>query len=274
MTCAKSKKPISIEPHLHVVSKTTPSINNKCYLNSCIFYKNILNKNNIKQRCRYYHVGQHIIGRDGAFHGVEVLSRLANADEGEINYEDYFRNLNQQGHKSLLLEILNKICVFVINDNCLGSTRFFVNVERFSLMDSEVIKNIIFTNDVIKHYNDSSLVLEITERNSTLAEYTVENKYKLKDAGVLLAMDDSTLRRVEMMKDSLNLYDYLKYDIRFIKEMLANPMYKEPYLEFLYWCVENKIKLIAERVEFKEDYNLVSQMPFSYMQGFYELLNP
>lgn len=211
--------------------------------------------------CSYFHIGQNITDRCGNFYGLELLSRPIDITK-DIELELYYSLMLPSKHNLLTIELVNKINIFKKSIITMESQAYFVNVERFSLMDQCVVKSLCMLNKRLKYFN-SYLVVEITERHDVLSPYTIEAEYILKDADILIALDDFSYDSVVILDDTR--HDFIKLDMRYVKSNKNNKY----FVDWLYNVNEIGIKLIAERVETKNDYLLAKSLPFNYFQGYY-----
>ncbi|GIU33134.1 EAL domain-containing protein [Shewanella sp. MBTL60-007] len=211
--------------------------------------------------CSHFHVGQHITDRSGRLYGIEVLSRPIDFTES-IELEQYYSLMLPSKHNWLIIELANKIYHIEKSMSRMGSQSYFLNVERFSLMDRSVVESLCTLNRRLKRFN-SFLIVEITERNEGLSPYTIEAEYVLKDSDVLIALDDFTYESAIVLDDTR--HDFLKLDMRYINNNKEN----EQFIDWLYDVNQIGVKVIAERVETKIDYLLAQSLPISYFQGYY-----
>ncbi|TVL21166.1 hypothetical protein AYI92_06650 [Shewanella xiamenensis] len=215
--------------------------------------------------CNYWHASQNIITRNGKLTGVEILSRPRSFN-GDVSYsqDDFFYSLSQYKHKILIGEIIEKTLKF---NDLVKDVSYFVNVERFSLLDSDVVNRIILLNNFLKNH-DSTLVVEVTERHPELSKFTREAKYKLKDNGVMIALDKFKIKHFGLT--DLKFYDYIKFDCPSIIKTKNNNELNNEFIHFLYNLVEMGISTVAERVETEDEYNYIMSLPFTHLQGFYD----
>lgn len=218
-------------------------------------------------QCHYRHVEQTLIGRNNTVYGAEILSRPHGIDS--CCYEGYFSTLRPAGHNDLLMEVLNKLLLACLTSQVKRKYHYFVNVERFSLLDSKVISKLIEVAYMLKSAFNSQLVIEVTERNSELSKFTIERKFELKDAGIKIALDDYIPQIDSDLALSIDFFDYIKVDIRDVALMLSKLGEKDDFINFLYSYSESGGCLIAERIESKSEYILASNLPFKYYQGYY-----
>lgn len=229
--------------------------------------------NNVKffsavKTCNYWHVSQNIITRNGKLHGLEILSRPVYFS-GDVFYslDDYFKSLSQLKHKQLILEVIDKIYYFHRNN---GTVNYFVNVEMMSLLDEDVIRKILRVNKYLQS-NGGVLTIEVTQRNPELISFTKEAKYRLKDDAVRIALDKIDTNNFDI--STLKFYDYIKFDCKSLIKKRIDNGFTSDFVHFLYSLVEVNVSTVAERVETKEEYNYVMELPFTHLQGFYDLKN-
>lgn len=218
-------------------------------------------------QCHYRHVEQTLIGRNSAVYGAEILSRPHHVES--CCYEEYFSTLRPAGHNDLLMELLDKLLLASLTSQVRRKYHYFVNVERFSLLDSKVIRKLIEVAYMLKNVFDSQLVIEVTERNSELSKFTIERKFELKDAGIKIALDDYVPQIKSDLALSVDFFDYIKIDIRDVALMLSKLEEKDDFINFLYSYSESGGCLVAEKIESESELVLASNLPFKYYQGYY-----
>lgn len=218
-----------------------------------------------KLTCSHFHVGQHVTDRLGHFYGVELLSRPISAVEA-VELDLYYSLMLPSRHNWLVIELANKIYKLEKSISTMERQAYFVNVERFSLMDRSVVESLCTLNRRLSRFN-SYLIVEITERNEGLSPYTIEAEYVLKDSDVLIALDDFTYESVVVLDDTR--HDFLKLDMRYVNSKRGD----QEFVNWLYDVSEIGIKIVAERVETKGDYLLAQSLPISYFQGYYKGLS-
>ncbi|WP_159105293.1 EAL domain-containing protein [Shewanella marina] len=208
------------------------------------------------------HLGQSIVDRNNHDYGVQILSRpLYIRDKFEP--VSFYSTLLPTKHNALLVEIIDKIYVYQQHNNT-KAIYYFINVERFSLLDSRVVDSLCELSKFVDKFN-SKVVVELTERHVELNQYIVEAEFKLRDAGVYLAFDNFTYQS-ELLPSEL-ICDFVKMDISYIKSMIN----KVWFIDWLYHMEEHGIKMIAERIETQQDYQLALSLPVNYLQGFYRI---
>ncbi|WP_326515522.1 EAL domain-containing protein [Shewanella sp. D64] len=215
----------------------------------------------IKLNCSHSHVGQHIVDRYGALYGVEILSRPLEDLRVLSTMDHYFSLMTPSKHNFILMEIANKLTFFNGRKKA-KNNHYFINVERFSLLDNHVVKSLCRLSQSFQR-TGSTLVVEITERHIALSPYTIEAEYKLKEANILIALDDFTYD----VHSELNAarHDYVKFDLRYIRDN----RYFNTFVDWAFEIKELGVKIIVECVETEHDALLAHSLPFDYFQGYY-----
>lgn len=215
--------------------------------------------------CHYWHLSQNIVTRHGQLQGVKVLSRPINSIEHFCNKQSCFSSLNQDKHKRLLNEIVNKIH----HNHTERNPSYFINIERISLLDTEVVNRIMGLNDYLTKQG-TNLTVEITARHPELSKFTKEAKYKLKDSGVNIALGKFDANHFDIA--GLAFYDYVKFDCQYVLNERNKGIngYQSDFIHFLFNIVEMGVSTIAEKVETKAEYDFITSLPFTHLQGGYD----
>lgn len=212
--------------------------------------------------CKHYYVHQPIINRNGALFAVEILSRpILNLNQ--ISIEEYFDSLDSDDGKKLIKhQLLNFSKNFSSLD--LGTKKIFLNIDRYLLIDQEITNFITKSSSSFKAHN-WEVVFEITERQYKCMPNVKSAFYRMLLNDVSFAADDySSITKTHLF---VNDYDYVKIDMNEIKRRVDNGF--DNFIDELYLMKESGIKLIAEKIQTKNDYLLIYSMPFDYFQGFY-----
>ncbi|ELH4233542.1 EAL domain-containing protein [Vibrio fluvialis] len=217
--------------------------------------------------CNHYQVTQNIIDRNFNFFGVEILSRPRMKPKQKCEsygndyidcHDDYFKKLNVLEHNKLLNEI-----IFKINKSLDGGhfipRNIFLNVEKFSLLDSNLVGKLLLISNKLRIIN-KNLIVEVTERHENINEIVIQTMPNLRDQGLDLALDDYEFRVVD--GHIINHFNYVKIKIL--------ELYRHKDItDKLYYLVENNKKIIVENIETKEQMNFALSLPIHYFQGFY-----
>ncbi len=179
---------------------------------------------------------QPILDREQRIFGYELLFR--SGQTGAANVLD-----NAQATASVMVNALNNIGV----RNLIGDKKGFVNV------DAEILKS-----GVVELLPREQTVLEILE-TVHLTEEIVELCRKLKQDGYHFALDDFVYD--ESFVPLFDMVDYVKIDVLIsdkntIEEMVR--LFKKYHL-----------KLLAEKVENREDFDYLRHLGFSFFQGYF-----
>jgi len=178
---------------------------------------------------------QPILARNQKVFGYELLCR-----SGTVN-----SYLEPDGEKASLdvLRAFNDIGL----DNLTNGKRAFVNFTK-SLLNSDIPT--VMPKDLI--------VIEILE-DVEPDQQIVETCMRLKKLGYMLAMDDFVYK--EELRPLIQLADIIKVD--FLQTRA------EERREIIERIGRPQIKLLAEKVESKEDFEHALQLGYSYFQGYY-----
>ncbi|EPS4453547.1 EAL domain-containing protein [Vibrio parahaemolyticus] len=226
--------------------------------------------NNRHLKCNHYQLEQNIIDRKFSYFGSEYLSRPrtikssassqgSNSDDiVKENYEEYFNSLSVIAHNYLLKEIIYKIDKS-INDGYTLPNNLFINVEKFSLLDGYIVDKLVsLTNKYRKTGN--MLIIEVTERHEYLDHLLLQVLPEINDRGLNLALDDFEFRHIK--SPMLKYFDYIKIEIE--------ELYRHEHVtDYLYILVEQKKKIIAERIENRTQLDFALSLPIHYFQGFF-----
>lgn len=218
------------------------------------------------KKCDHWHIGQNLITRKGDLHGLEVFSRPVKIfDDAFFTLDDYFKSLSQLKIKQLVFEIFEKIC---FSQEKIDINNYFVSIERLLLLDEAVLKKVFNINHLLK-IKGGGLTLEVTQRNVELSCFTKEAKYRLKDAGVKFALNKIEENFFDLK--NIEFYDYVKFDCKSLMKQNSDNSFFNDFSSFLYEIVEMNVLTVAEKVETRDEYNYVMQLPFTHLQGFYDI---
>ena len=179
--------------------------------------------------------------------------------------EEYFKNLGEIEAKEMLQHQIETIRNS-LTSQLYNFTTIFVNVERYLLLDGEVVDNIEVLNREAKKHN-RNIILEITERHKSLdlAVKQVFNRLILND--VVFAADDYC--EADGTHQYINDYHFIKIDISGI--LICLELDSNVLLNKLYSLKASGIKIIAEKIETKKDFHLAKSLPIDLFQGHYFL---
>jgi len=186
---------------------------------------------------------QYFIGRQAIFNsslnviGYELLYRP---------HDTSFVDKIDDGDAATSQVLLNSFMEIGLNE-LVGSHKAFFNLTR----------NFIINSDLIPPVNDQ-LVLEILE-DIEVDDELIQAVKTLKKKGYTIALDDFIYH--EKMQPLVELADIIKIDLLAISK------------DELYHCVNTlqkyPLKLLAEKVETHEDFNICKDLGFDYYQGFF-----
>lgn len=136
-------------------------------------------------------------------------------------------------------------------ESLLGNALGFINVDEKGLY-----------NDIIELIPKEKFIIEILE-TTIVTEKLLNRIIELKNKGYRFALDDVifTEEYLQMFSPLMGLVDFIKVDIR---EVGQSTLREEiPLLK------KYPAKLIAEKVEYRLEYELCNEIGFDYFQGYY-----
>jgi len=179
---------------------------------------------------------QPIINRNKKIFGYELLFRSSMVSDAKVLN-------NIKATASVIVNALNNVGL----KRLIGEKKGFINV------DAEILESGIF--DLLPKEN---MVLEILE-TVELTDNIVELCRRLSEEGYQLALDDFVYS--EPLSPVMSATNYVKMDL---------PMYNRQSLAEVVDQLKNyPIKLIAEKVETKEDFEFCYSLGFDYFQGYF-----
>lgn len=220
---------------------------------------------------RVYYQPQ-IDARTGKISGMEALARWKNLEEGIISPNEFIPLAEENG-------LILPISEFVLRTACNKNKQW--NALRNSKLSISVNVSVIQLNqknfvDIVKKVIDETgldpqyLTLEITE--SILIKSLESNTRKIKELrklGVKIALDDFG-RGYSSLSYIMNLpIDILKIDKCFVDDITRN--HKKQYIIESIISLAQKInlKVVAEGVEVKEQYDILRKQNCDKIQGYY-----
>ncbi len=179
---------------------------------------------------------QPIINRNKKIFGYELLFRSSMVSDAKVLN-------NIKATANVIVNALNNVGL----KRLIGEKKGFINV------DTEILESGIF--DLLPKEN---MVLEILE-TVELTDNIVELCRRLREEGYQLALDDFVYG--EPLSPVMSATNYVKMDL---------PMYNRQSLtEVVDQLKKYPIKLIAEKVETKEDFEFCYSLGFDYFQGYF-----
>lgn len=213
-----------------------------------------------KDKCNHYYTYQSIITRKGDLYAVEILSRPIST---ALSIEKYFNELDVEDGINLINHQL-KSFLQCISQLHIGTKRLFINIERYLLIEQDIVD---FMTDCSNEFKMRGwdVVFEITERTYCLSTDVDASFYRMILNDITFAADDYSSR--QQTHKFIYDYNYVKIEMEEIKRRI-NTDYNI-FIDELYLMNNQGIKLIAEKVQSKNDFLSVRSMPFDYFQGFY-----
>ena len=180
---------------------------------------------------------QPILDQSQTIVAYELLFRGSQANYAQIDNE-----LHATAH--VMISLFNEMGV----QSVLGQERGFINVDAEMLMS-----------DMIHLLPTDQIVIELLE-SIVITPRLLERCRKLKNEGFTLALDDFAVMQ-EQYRELLPIIDIIKVDLRLVPTgNLAQTIQKLHIYP---------AKLLAEKVETREEFETCKKLGFHYFQGYY-----
>ena len=253
--------------------------------NGYVFYDKLLEQKNT-QRNMYEEILRHALitksfilnyqpqvsAETGAIVGFEVLVRIYDEQRG-IVAPNYFIPLAEE------LGLIGQVDQQVFEKSCaqlkkwremgLNNVRLSINLSALQLRNDSILANYI---RILARYEiaSSDIQIEITE-NALIenADVALKILQGFRANGISIALDDFGTGYSSL--NCINLYpiDTIKIDRSFIKDVLDNPKNKAIIQGVLLIVRNLNLKIVAEGVETKEQYELMKQLGCDEIQGYF-----
>ncbi|MFK0090786.1 EAL domain-containing protein [Pseudomonas sp. NPDC090755] len=220
---------------------------------------------------------QKIVDRKGLCIGYEALARLSGVSGSGVEKAIGVMSLSEL--RSLTSEVISLVCAGCAarpNSFENGPLSVFVNVEKESLTDRQLVGEVIACFEYLKARN-YHLVLELTERpvsKKGLMRY-IDALYRLKGAGVSLALDDYDINDPVHLELGLGVCELVKLDISSLEgfsrraQTMLDREGERVNAKINDFFQRYSVSLLAEKVEFDWQATKVLSMPFEFFQGYY-----
>lgn len=253
--------------------------------NGYVFYDKLLEQKNTL-RNMYEEILRHALVTDGFINhyqaqvsaetgtivGFEVLVRIFDEQKGIVG-PNHFIPLAEE------LGLIGQIDEQVFEKSCaqhkkwreigLNNVRLSINLSALQLRNDAILANYI---QILARYEiaPSDIQIEITE-NALIenADVALKILQGFKEHGVSIALDDFGTGYSSL--NCINLYpiDTIKIDRSFVKDVVDNPKNKAIIQGVLLIARNLNLKIIAEGVETKEQYELMTQLGCDEIQGYF-----
>lgn len=209
--------------------------------------------------------------KDGKLRGFEALLRWEHSVLGDISPSEFIPIAEQSGLMVPLGEwVLKQACRMHTNINQHGLIRLImsINVSSVQLQDATFSQSVL--NTLKEHKVDpSSFEIEITE-NMILyhSDTVISNLSKLRAAGVRIVLDDFGIGFSSLANLKQLPIHSLKIDKSFIRKIdlhCAERIIVEGVISLAH---KLGLEVIAEGVEYKEQFEILDEWGCNYVQGF------
>ncbi len=181
---------------------------------------------------------------------------ILNKTEAIFGYELLFRD--SLDNRAVFENKMHAMCRMLTNvfenfgvDVLIGNSKGFININE----------EMVFSN-LIELIPADKFILEILE-DSNITEYFLNEIRKLKLLGYTFALDDFVFEEKYLKKFGalIPLVSYIKIDLPFVKKETLDVQVRK--------LKKYNVKLIAEKVEEKAEYEYCKAIGFDYFQGYY-----
>jgi EAL domain-containing protein (putative c-di-GMP-specific phosphodiesterase class I) len=205
----------------------------------------------------------------GVIMGVEALLRKKN-HQGKIVSALYV--LEQSRKLGLQGELLTIVMQLALTDTkswpADKNMSLLINVDTASLLNDKSVDELInLSRSLAEHI---SLTIEMTEHSNYISDGKLAATImKLRNANILIAVDDFGTggNNLELIFD--HKFDYIKIDKKFVNKVVLNKA-SQPLLESILEIGKKEdIKLIAEGIEDINQMNWFTSKKIDYIQGYF-----
>lgn len=234
------------------------SSNKICTFTKECFFKG---KCNLNKPCSHYFISQNIVNSNGIVFAVELLTRPMMLSG--VTVEEYFLKLSYTKGSWILEQQMIALVNNVIHGK-IPANIIFVNVERYILTNDKMVEKLQLYRKVLLLFG-VTIVFEITERFEYIDNMIRKAFSRLLIEDVIFAADDYCMSKVT--HNYIEDYAYIKIDMNEINLGMARNYNK--FVDGLYILKQGGARLIAEKIETENEYQLVRLLPFDYFQGYY-----
>jgi EAL and modified HD-GYP domain-containing signal transduction protein len=179
---------------------------------------------------------------------------IFDADLNLFAYELLFRSTSENasgvpmidGDKATT-EVINRTFLELGIEKVLGNKRGFINLTRSFLTGERDLP-----------FDSSQIVLEVLE-DIEIDEQILEAINQLKQKGYVIALDDFIYK--EELRPAVQAADIIKIDLLALSE--------QELVEHVTILKKERVKLLAEKVETEQQFELCKKLGFEYFQGYF-----
>lgn len=209
--------------------------------------------------------------RKGSIRGVEVLSRWQHPSEGILPPSSFIRLAESTGLIHELTYSVYEMAVKQIREWQQSSMdlNFSINISANSLVKPEFYRFIV--NCLNEHGLDPGIVLlEVTEREIMIdVTQSLASLMNLRMQNFGLSIDDFGTGYSSMEKLKMIPFTELKLDHSFVTDVANRPSAQAILESSIALGRKLNMEIVAEGVETRADWDLVSVLGCDYVQGFY-----
>lgn len=206
--------------------------------------------------------------------GFEALSRWEHESIGDIPPEVFVAIAEEIGFNfEFDLCVFEQVCLQIMlwRKQNIAVTRIAINISFKTMEMSNFIERLQF---IINKTNCpiSLIELEVTETSSINNIKTLSaNIAKVKDLGIMISVDDfgTGYSSLSLILEFHLSFDKLKLDRRFIDNICDVTLDRHFAEHIIELSKILKVKVLAEGVETRQQYDLLTELGFDYGQGYY-----
>ncbi|PCI57826.1 MAG: GGDEF domain-containing protein [Gammaproteobacteria bacterium] len=204
--------------------------------------------------------------------GAEALLRWYNPALGNVTPDEFIPIAEHTGlivpiGQFVLKQALSFLNIWQTEQQT--SLRIAVNLSPRQFRDTELL-NFIETSLTKANITADKLELEITEGVLMIGQAYIDNALmKLHELGVKLSMDDFGTGYSSLSYLRQYAFDILKIDRSFINGITSNKADCDLVKATIAMAHSLGLKVVAEGVETKEQFELLNQLECDYLQGYY-----
>ena len=209
---------------------------------------------------------------NGQIIGAEALSRWHHPDRGDVPPQDFVPAIEELG---LITPFTDWVFRRAGLDHCLWRNcgcpplRIAVNISSKQFLHQKIADKIA---SIASTYSFSPEFLELELTESVLAErntQVLDTLQRIKNMGLRLSVDDFGTGYSSLVYLKAFPLDRIKIDRFFIKDILTSPQDTAIVRAIIAMAHSMDMKVIAEGIETKEQFELLRELGCDYGQGFF-----
>ena len=207
----------------------------------------------------------------GKIVGAEALTRWSHPQRGSVSPGEFIPTIEELG---LIIPFTDWVIQqtgrqqLEWRESDVSSLRIAINISSKHFVQQEIPTKIT---EILQSYNLSSTLIELELTESVLAEQnneTLDVLRQVKELGMTISVDDFGTGYSSMVYLKTFPIDIVKIDRFFIKDILTSSQDAAIIKAIVAMAHSMEMKVIAEGIEEKEQFDLLRKMGCDYGQGF------